>query len=691
MIKIRTIVLFMLFFGLNEAKTQDIPQELQLLLEQFLEDQELEEFDVSDIIIRLESYIQNPLNINKADYEDLQDLMLLSDLQIDNILLHRNEFGDFIRIEELQVVPGLDLETIRRIRTFVSVNDPTKFQNSIFRMMSEGKNEVFLKTRTILEEQKGYIENDEGITPYAGNNDRYFVRYRHNYENRLRYGVTFEKDAGEEFFKGSNKQGFDYTTAHIYLKDYSNFLKDIVVGDYSFSLGQGLIEHNNFGSGKSSWVTSIKKGGRAFRPYNSVNENDYFRGIGATIRPAKNLELSLMGSYKNIDATVIEPTDGIIIEPDNLDLEISSIRIDGYHRTESEIKNKRAISSLQTGGILKYKQKYYHIALNYLRTDFGAVFQPNTRLYRKFQQIPSSINNISSDYSLRLRNWHFFGEVATNDGSNWAQLHGLLLGLDQTVSAAILYRKYSPGYIAISPNAFGESTTIQNEEGLYVGLEVRPVYAWKFSVYGDIWTNPWLRFQIDRPSAGKEYLARLDYIIKRKLNIYAQYAYEVKDRNISGENRGTNPLAPVSRHRLRMHLSYKLNKALELRSRLELSYFDHADNSSNGMMLYQDFIYKPLASPFRITARYAIFDTDDFNTRIYSYENDILYEFFIPSFANRGSRFYINLRYDVTRWMIAEFRYARTQYENLDVISSGNNQILGNTQTEIKAQLVFKF
>ena len=691
MIKIRTIVLFMLFFGLNEAKTQDIPQELQLLLEQFLEDQELEEFDVSDIIIRLESYIQNPLNINKADYEDLQDLMLLSDLQIDNILLHRNEFGDFIRIEELQVVPGLDLETIRRIRTFVSVSDPTKFQNSIFRMMSEGKNEVFLKTRTILEEQKGYIENDEGITPYAGNNDRYFVRYRHNYENRLRYGVTFEKDAGEEFFKGSNKQGFDYTTAHIYLKDYSNFLKDIVVGDYSFSLGQGLIEHNNFGSGKSSWVTSIKKGGRAFRPYNSVNENDYFRGIGATIRPAKNLELSLMGSYKNIDATVIEPTDGIIIEPDNLDLEISSIRIDGYHRTESEIKNKRAISSLQTGGILKYKQKYYHIALNYLRTDFGAVFQPNTRLYRKFQQIPSSINNISSDYSLRLRNWHFFGEVATNDGSNWAQLHGLLLGLDQTVSAAILYRKYSPGYIAISPNAFGESTTIQNEEGLYVGLEVRPVYAWKFSVYGDIWTNPWLRFQIDRPSAGKEYLARLDYIIKRKLNIYAQYAYEVKDRNISGENRGTNPLAPVSRHRLRMHLSYKLNKALELRSRLELSYFDHADNSSNGMMLYQDFIYKPLASPFRITARYAIFDTDDFNTRIYSYENDILYEFFIPSFANRGSRFYINLRYDVTRWMIAEFRYARTQYENLDVISSGNNQILGNTQTEIKAQLVFKF
>jgi len=109
------------------------------------------------------------------------------------------------------------------------------------------------------------------------------------------------------------------------------------------------------------------------------------------------------------------------------------------------------------------------------------------------------------------------------------------------------------------------------------------------------------------------------------------------------------------------------------------------------MLLYQDFIYKPISSPWRITARYAIFDTDDFNSRIYAYENDILYEFYIPAYANKGSRFYVNLRYDVTRWLIAEFRIARTQYENLTEISSGNNQISGDTQTEAKAQLVFKF
>lgn len=686
----RILILPLLFASfLQVGYAQDIPQELQLVLEQFLEDQELDEFDVTDIIIRLESYHNQPLNINEASYEDLKDLLLLSDIQIQDIITHRTKYGDFISLEELQSVPSMDLSSIRRIIPFLSVKDPNKFNYGIGKMMTEGKNELFLKWRSILEDQKGYQPNAEGITSFAGDPNRYFVRYRHNYENRLRYGFTLEKDPGEDFFRGSNKQGFDYMTGHFYLKDYSTFLKDLVIGDYSFSFGQGLIDHNDFGSGKSSWVTNIKKGGRAVKPYNSVNENDYFRGMAATLRLTKKLELSVMGSFKNLDATV---TDDIIDEgPDNTDLEVSTIRIDGYHRTLSEIKNEKSIEGWQAGSILKYRENNFHLALNFFHQEFEASFAPNPRLYKKFQQIPSSLNNLSFDYSYRINNFHFFGEAATNDGTDWANLHGLLLGLDKTVSMAFLFRKYSPGYISLSPNAFGESANAENEAGFYAGIEIRPVYAWKFSAYADIWKNPWLKFQIDRPSDGKEFLLRLDYIIKRKLSIYAQYTYEQKERNYNPTDFGTNALANVDRQKLRMHLGYKINKELEVRSRLELHYFNQSENSSKGMLLYQDFIYKPISSPWRITARYAIFDTDDFNSRIYAYENDILYEFYIPAYANKGSRFYVNLRYDVTRWLIAEFRIARTQYENLTEISSGNNQISGDTQTEAKAQLVFKF
>ncbi len=670
------------------ARSQDIPQELQLILEQFLEDQELEEFDVADIIIRLQSYQNEPLNINTASYEDLKDLLLLNDLQIQEIISHRLKYGDLLSLEELQSIPSMDISSIRRVAPFLSVKDPNKFNYGLGKMLTEGKNQVFLKWRSILEDQKGYIPDAEGETAYAGDQNRYFVRYRHNYENRLRYGFTLEKDPGEDFFTGSNKQGFDYMTGHFYLKEYSSFLKDFVIGDYSMSFGQGLIDHNDFGSGKSSWVTNIKKGGRAIKPYNSVNENDFFRGAAATLRLTKKIELSLMGSYKNLDATV---ADDLEEGPDNTDLEISTIRIDGFHRTESEIRNEKSISGWQAGSILKYTERNFHLALNFLHQNFQANFIPNNRLYDKFQEIPSQLNNISFDYSYRINNFHFFGEAATNDAIDWGNLHGLLLGLDKTVSMAFLYRKYSPGYISISPNAFGESANNENEQGFYAGIEIRPVYAWKFAAYADLWNNPWLKFQIDRPSDGKEFLLRLDYIIKRKLNIYAQYTYEQKERNFNPDDFGTNSLANVDRHKLRIHLGYKINKEMEVRSRLELNFFDHSTNSSRGMLLYQDFIYRPISSPWRITARYAIFDTDDFNSRIYAYENDILYEFFIPAYANKGSRFYVNFRYDITRWLTSEFRIARTQFENINQISSGNNQIDGDTQTECKAQLVFKF
>ncbi len=693
----RLLIIVLCIFGASLLHSQDVPQDLQLQLETYLEELDIEELDIADIIIRLDAFRSNPINLNKADYDDLRDLMLLNEIQIQDILRHRLKYGDFLRAEELQTIPSMDMESIRRIMPFVGVKDKERFNYSLLRMAREGNNQVFLKWRAVMEDQKGYFGKpelgaDDPGPNYLGDKNRYFVRYKHSYENRLRYGFTLEKDAGEEFFTGSNSQGFDYMTAHVYLKDYSTFLKDLAIGDFSLSMGQGLIDHNDFGAGKSAYVNNTKKGGRVFKPYNSVNENDFYRGIGATLRPIKNVELSLMGSIKKLDATLADDDD-LEGAPDNFETDITTLRIDGYHRTASEIANEKSIDSWQVGGVLKYKQDNFHLALNFLHNEMKADFAPNLRLYKKYQNIPNSLTNVSADYAFRVKNFNFFGEVATNDGTDFAQVHGLLLGLDRTIGASIMYRNYSPGYIALSPNAFGESANIENEEGLYLGIEIRPVYAWKFSAYTDVWRNPWLKFQVDRPGKGKEYLARMDYIIKRKLNVYAQYAFEEKSRNYNPDELATsiNGLEPTNRHRLRLHLSYKLNKSLELRSRAEFHFYSQSTEQSRGQMLFQDLIYKPLASKFSMTARYMIFDTDSYDSRIYAYENDILYEFFIPAFANKGIRYYVNFRYNLTRWLTSEFRFARTQYENLEQISSGNNQINGDTQTELKAQLVFRF
>ena len=127
-----------------------------------------------------------------------------------------------------------------------------------------------------------------------------------------------------------------------------------------------------------------------------------------------------------------------------------------------------------------------------------------------------------------------------------------------------------------------------------------------------------------------------------------------------------------------------------MRNRIEFSHFNTPAKTSKGWLAFQDLIIKPVGSRFSFTTRFSIFDTDDFDTRIYTYENDVLYEFKIPFYQNQGTRFYINTRYKATRKLSLEFRYDRTQYNNINEIGSGGETIDGNVKSEVKVQLSYK-
>jgi hypothetical protein len=134
-----------------------------------------------------------------------------------------------------------------------------------------------------------------------------------------------------------------------------------------------------------------------------------------------------------------------------------------------------------------------------------------------------------------------------------------------------------------------------------------------------------------------------------------------------------------------------LSKSLKLRNRVEFTLFDNNGSTTDGYLLYQDIIYKPIGRLFSFTARYAIFDTDGFDTRIYTFENDILYEFSIPFYTDKGSRFYINWRQRLGRKITLEARYSRTYYDNRETIGSAGQLIDGNVRSEVKAQVRYNF
>ena len=256
------------------------------------------------------------------------------------------------------------------------------------------------------------------------------------------------------------------------------------------------------------------------------------------------------------------------------------------------------------------------------------------------------------------------------------------------LSLEVIYRNYDKDYQALYGNSFGEQSGTQNEEGFYFGAEFHPYPKWTILAYYDLYEFPWLKYRVNSPSTGRDYLSQIEFNPNKKVSVYFRYKDEKKPENSDDEIIKT-PL-DVSKKQYRLHLSAKLNENWEIRNRLELSEY-HKSEKENGYLLYQDLIYHHSQLPFTTSIRYALFDTDSFNTRIYAYENDILYAFSIPAYFNKGSRFYFNFKYKFSRSASLYFRYARTQYANTKIISSGGSEIAGDTKSEIKLQLKLNF
>jgi len=190
-----------------------------------------------------------------------------------------------------------------------------------------------------------------------------------------------EKDAGEDFFRGSNPQGFDFYSAHFHLKDYNNVIKDLTIGDFNVSFGQGLILFTGFGRGKGTESMAIKRGRRTLRGYSSVNEVNFYRGAGITLNLHKNVEATIFGSIRKRDGNLVVPTD--TLENDDQLAEFTSLQTTGLHRLNLEIEDEDAITQQVVGANLKYHRDRWHVGINFLHNRLD---KPLTRAFRPYTQ-----------------------------------------------------------------------------------------------------------------------------------------------------------------------------------------------------------------------------------------------------------------------------------------------------------------
>ncbi len=683
-------IVFLIGCSLN-AFSQDRTEIVQQRIEFISEQLGSEDIDLTNIIEQLYFYYDNPLNLNSASSADLEELNLLTTIQINDLILHRKLFGNLISIYELQTLKYWDLSTIQLVLPFIRVDD--KLDNlhvSLKEALKQGDYEVFLRYQRTPEERSGYDDVPDSILSssnsyYYGNPDRYYTRLRYSYRTNISIGVTGEKDAGEQFFQGAQKSGFDFYSFHAFYKG-GKYLKAVAIGDYQIQIGQGLNLWSGYAFGKTADVTNVKRSANPLKSYTSVDETRFLRGAAFDLG-WKDFSFTGFASAKKVDASGI--ADSLF---DDLQY-VTSINLSGLHRTNSEIERKDVLTEYITGGNLRYATRGLQLGLAGVYQGYDKEFNKAIQPYNQFDFRGKDMYALSGDYSWVFQNFNFFGETSWSSyNGSWAHLHGFLASIDTKASLSVIYRNYGRGYQTFYNNGFSEGSNTQNENGLYAGLKVKFSPYWTFNGYVDFFKFPWMKYQIDGPSKGNERLAQISYKPTKTFEIYARYRYQNKERNSRFSDGTVTALENVIQQNFRINVSYAVNEFFTLKSRIEWVNIQRPSQPfEKGLLVTQDLLFKPKNLPFDLSLRYALFDTDSYDTRIYSFENNALYAFAVPAHYYQGNRAYVLIRYSFLNYFDLWVRYGVFIYNNRTSIGSDAEEIMGDKKSDITIQLRMSF
>jgi hypothetical protein len=682
------LIIALFFYSVEKISGQN--PVIEEIVEELATNSESEDVDLQSLFDDLNFYIENPLNLNQANIESLEKLHFLTDFQIENLLDYIYSKGPMKTIFELQLVDGFDMVTIQKLLPFVVVRESDLSKKiKLNDYIKYGNQKLVAETKFIIQKQDGYnasFSEDSSINnapKYQGDHMKYLFRYKYNYKSKVYWGLVAEKDPGEKFEFDNQKLGFDYYSFHIQANDIGKF-KTIILGDYQVKFGQGLIFWSGFGLGKSPDAINIRKKGQGVRYYSSTDENNFLRGAATSFKIGK-LEATFLYSQKKIDANISE-TDTV----DQLDEKINTLLNTGYHRTQTEIQNRKLISESIIGSRISIGWEQFKAGLNFVAYKYNIPFNQSNKPYQLFELKDNNNFNASFDYTWITRKMSLFGEAAVGKNGAIAVVNGLVVKVVSPLSFSILQRYYQKDYQANYAGAFAENSKVNNEQGFYYGLVFHPVRKLRISAYADQFRFPWLKYSIDAPSSGTEYLVQADLSLNRNVSMYFRWRNEIKAANLTGNVYILKPIIDEAKQNFRYHISYKAFPNVEFRSRIELVQFSRNQQIDYGFMLLQDVGYDFKAIPLSVDIRYCLFDAN-YDSRIFAYENDLLYNFSIPAYSGKGSRIYILAKYKLGKTIDLRVRYGQFLFSDTNVIGTNYDEIQGNVKSELKFQVLCRF
>lgn len=629
--KITRIIPVILFFTAINSYCQEIKQtDITDIAEELAAD-ETDPEAVSTFIERLHELAENPVRLNTGDETEISRLFFLSDFQIKSIAGHIKSTGNILSIYEIASIPGLDRRTAEIMKPFIILENTYTLINSNNKI----KNRILINLA---------IKPGEHENSYLGSHCKALVRYKID-AGQFSAGFTAEKDPGEKIVSGTPPVP-DFLSGYVSFTG-NRLVRKVIAGDYSAKFGQGTTINTGIHTGLPLTATGYFPSRNDIKPYTSADENNFFRGI-ATEMAIRKTTITMFFSHNRIDATLVSSGDSTLNS-------INSIYKSGLHNTASLIQKKDNVSETFYGLNLTMNLKSVTLGINWSESMFSLPFTINiTDPADLYDFNGNKRNMLSVYYTSCIGRSLLFGEFSTDYNTRYAMVQGFTLRASGRLTINCLYRNYSPGFGGLHSRGPGNSSSGGNEEGILGNFTFETARHLFISGGYDFCRYPWLKYRTNFPSTANKYEVKIKYIPADNLNIELSYNNRI---SVTDERRyrGIAGVQTSSAGILKTIVRYSVNDKLSLNCRIDHKYV--RQSGSKGLLMSQDLTYRFTTIPITLWVRYCIFNTDNWDSRLYIYENDLLYSFSIPSFAGKGSRKYI-----MAKWELGNFGELRIKY-----------------------------
>ena len=637
--------------------------EWETWLEDLMQDGDYSEAQYEEMYNSLSDMTQNKININHATRQELEALPFLSEKQVMDIMEYLDRYHSMKSLNELISIESIDYETRQLLYEFLYVGEgKSPGFPSLSTLSKYGKNELSLYGKLPMYDRAGDAADGE----YLGYKYKFWTRYTFSYSDYVKAGFVAAQDAGEPFFSQNNKYGFDQYSAYLMLKRLGR-VEALVIGRYSVSAGMGLVMNNGFSIGKTSVLQNMGRQGCVLRPHTSASESGYLQGIAASFSLTGNLSLTPFLSYRKTDATL------------NSDGTISTLLNNNYHRTSAELSKKNNTSISAAGFNTIWNIGDFSLGATAVYTHLSRPLNPNmSATYKRIYPVGSNFFNASLSYSWRHYPFCINGETAISDKGAIATVNSLGYYLSQYVDVMGIYRFYSFRYNSMYSNAFSEGGKTQNESGFYLGVNWHPRYGLDISAYTDIAYFAWPRYGVSQSSYASDNVLSIRYKTGNWL-LSARYRLHLKQKDGSSRN-----LQWRQEHRARLSAEWSDERWV---SRTQI---DNTKVSvSQGYMLTQNFGFISPKYSLYIGGKY--FNTDGYDSRLYSYERAMPRTFSYPSYFGHGIRYSLVAEWRPVPSLQFTAKSGVVDYFDRSTIGTSHQQINASSACDIELGMKWKW